>query len=276
MKLAKIDSGPGRPGNAAAVFVALDDAGQYAGKCVVIPYIAQSLLPDCPFNIYLDIDGRMSAMDLLLGAGLAAAQALHRQYPRLDARVYTGCHPNATNFIRLLHDYNFNVDDGEEGMSKRLDPTKPADITLPQGMSWISDKLESPMDSEKTLERINSTFADERDMAWLNKIKTNPDFRRYAVIDIEGTVGEILVYRGDNTAGIIPMIIVDPHARNLGVAHFLLECARVHFLSLGLSFARADVWARLKPAQRLFISNGFEYTKDAWLYPGFTMYRRGQ
>ena len=71
MRLARIESGAGRPRNAYDVFVALDDGGRRIGKCTVISYQADSLLPDCPYNIYLDLDGQLGCMDMLLGAALA-------------------------------------------------------------------------------------------------------------------------------------------------------------------------------------------------------------
>ena len=54
MKLARLDSDIGRAQNAYDVFVALDDAGRRVGKCSIVPYKADDLLPDCPFNIFID------------------------------------------------------------------------------------------------------------------------------------------------------------------------------------------------------------------------------
>ena len=70
MKLARLDSDIGRAQNAYDVFVALDDAGRRVGKCSIVPYKADDLLPDCPFNIFIDLDGELRSMDMLLGAAL--------------------------------------------------------------------------------------------------------------------------------------------------------------------------------------------------------------
>ena len=154
MKLARLDGEMGGAQNAYDVFVALDDAGRRVGKCSVVPYRADELLPDCPFNIFLDLDGALESMDMLLGAALASAEVVHRRYPKLNARVYAGCAPDDGGMLDLLRYYGFRVDDREVGMIKQLYPD-PFGVDLPQGMSYIIDGLESREDSRRTLERIN-------------------------------------------------------------------------------------------------------------------------
>ncbi len=269
MKLARLDGEMGGAQNAYDVFVALDDAGRRVGKCSVVPYRADELLPDCPFNIFLDLDGALESMDMLLGAALASAEVVHRRYPKLNARVYAGCAPDDGGMLDLLRYYGFRVDDREVGMIKQLYPD-PFGVDLPQGMSYIIDGLESREDSRRTLERINATFGESRSEEWLERLKREPGFRRIAAIDINGTVGEALVYQMDRL-GIIAMLVVDDRARRQGVAQFLLECARIHFVSLGLGYARADVWERLMPARRLFERCGYFAKGDTWYFPGFMM-----
>lgn len=269
MKLARLDGEMGGAQNAYDVFVALDDAGRRMGKCSVVPYRADELLPDCPFNIFLDLDGALESMDMLLGAALASAEVVHRRYPKLNARVYAGCAPDDGGMLDLLRYYGFRVDDREVGMIKQLYPD-PFGVDLPQGMSYIIDGLESREDSRRTLERINATFGESRSEEWLERLKREPGFRRIAAIDINGTVGETLVYQMDRL-GIIAMLVVDDRARRQGVAQFLLECARIHFVSLGLGYARADVWERLMPARRLFECCGYFAKGDTWYFPGFMM-----
>lgn len=269
MKLARLDGEMGGAQNAYDVFVALDDAGRRLGKCSVVPYRADELLPDCPFNIFLDLDGALESMDMLLGAALASAEVVHRRYPKLNARVYAGCAPDDGGMLDLLRYYGFRVDDREVGMIKQLYPD-PFGVDLPQGMSYIIDGLESREDSRRTLERINATFGESRSEEWLERLKREPGFHRIAAIDINGTVGEALVYQMDRL-GIIAMLVVDDRARRQGVAQFLLECARIHFVSLGLGYARADVWERLMPARRLFERCGYFAKGDTWYFPGFMM-----
>ena len=221
MKLARLDSDIGRAQNAYDVFVALDDAGRRVGKCSIVPYKADDLLPDCPFNIFIDLDGELRSMDMLLGAALASAEVVHRTYPKLEARVYAGCAPDDSGLIDVLKTYGFRVDDREVGMIKTL-YSDPFDADLPQGMSFISDKLESREDSRRTLARINATFGENRSEDWLERLKREPGFKRIAVIDINGPVGEALVYEMDQSLGVIAMLIVEPRARRKGVAQFLL------------------------------------------------------
>ncbi len=270
MKLARLDGDIGRAQNAYDVFVALDDNGRRLGKCSVVPYKADELLPDCPFNIFIDLDGELKSMDMLLGAAMATAEVVHRTYPRLDARVYAGCAPDDSGLIDMLKTYGFRVDDREVGMIKTL-YDDPFDAPLPQGMSYINDKLESREDSRRTLSRINATFGENRSEDWLERLKREPGFQRIAVIDINGPVGEALVYEMDQSLGVVAMLIVEPRARRKGVATFLLECARIHFVSRGLGLARADVWERLEPARRLFEKCGYFAKGDTWYFPGFMM-----
>ena len=206
MKLARLDSDIGRAQNAYDVFVALDDAGRRVGKCSIVPYKADDLLPDCPFNIFIDLDGELRSMDMLLGAALASAEVVHRTYPKLEARVYAGCAPDDSGLIDVLKTYGFRVDDREVGMIKTL-YSDPFDADLPQGMSFISDKLESREDSRRTLARINATFGENRSEDWLERLKREPGFKRIAVIDINGPVGEALVYEMDQSLGVIAMLL---------------------------------------------------------------------
>ena len=269
MKLARLDSDLGRTQNAFDVFVALDDAGRRLGKCSIVPYKADDLLPDCPFNIFIDMDSALESMDMLMGAALASVEVVHRSYPRLDARVYAGCSPDDEAMLDVLRFYGFKLDDREQGMVKQLYPD-PMTAELPQGMSYIADGLESRDDTRRTLERINTTFGESRSEEWLERLKREPGFRRIAAVDIDGVVGETLVYQMDQL-GLVAMLIVDRKARRQGVAQFLLECARIHFVSLGLRYARADVWQRLIPARRLFEHCGYFAKCDTWYFPGFFM-----
>lgn len=269
MKLTRLDGEMGHVRNAYDVFVAMDDAGKRLGKCAVVPYKADSLLPDCPFNIFIDMESALESVDMLLGAALASAEAVHRRYPKLDARVYTGCAVDDTNMLEILANYGFKLDDREMGMVKQLYADS-MNADIPQNMSYISDKLESREDSRRTLERINTTFGENKTEDWLERLKREPGFRRIAAIDINGTVGEILIYQMDRL-GIVAMLIVDSSARRRGVGQFLLECARIHFVSRGLGYARADVWERLIPARRLFEKCGYFAKCDTWYLPGFIM-----
>lgn len=267
MKLARLESDLGRTQNAYDVFVALDDDGRMVGKCSVVPYKADSLLPDCPFNVLIDMDGALESMDMLMGAALASVKMVHKSYPKLDLRVYADCATDDRGKLDLLGYYGFKLDDRELGMIKQLH-SAPMTIELPQGMSYIADGLERSEDTRRALERINSTFGEGRSADWLERLKREPGFRRIAAIDINGVVGEELVYEMDGM-GMVAMLIVNQSARRKGVAEFLLECARLHFVSRGLKYARADVWQRLKSARRLFEHCGYFANGDTWYFPGF-------
>ena len=74
MKLARLDSDIGRAQNAYDVFVALDDADRRGQECSIVP--AQRPTIFCPIvrlRIFIDLDGELRSMDMLLGAALASA-----------------------------------------------------------------------------------------------------------------------------------------------------------------------------------------------------------
>ena len=54
---------------------------------------------------------------------------------------------------------------------------------------------------------INTTFGESRSEEWLERLKREPGFRRIAAVDIDGVVGETLVYQMDQL-GLVAMLIV--------------------------------------------------------------------
>ena len=151
MKLARLDSDIGRAQNAYDVFVALDDAGRRVGKCSIVPYKADDLLPDCPFNIFIDLDGELRSMDMLLGAALASAEVVHRTYPKLEARVYAGCAPDDSGLIDVLNlpEYTYPVLGLAIGKPDQNPTVKPR---MPRTMQFFENTY--PADADGVLDQL--------------------------------------------------------------------------------------------------------------------------
>ena len=158
MKLARLDSDIGRAQNAYDVFVALDDAGRRVGKCSIVPYKADDLLPDCPFNIFIDLDGELRSMDMLLGAALAVADEVWM----LENSIYSVISPEGAASI-IWKDAK-RVKEASEVLKLTADDLSALGvvervISEKDGFAAVNTEMKSAL--EETIARLQACDTDE-------------------------------------------------------------------------------------------------------------------
>lgn len=136
----------------------------------------------------------------------------------------------------------------------------------PEGMVLIKDVLADEAERRFFLERANAVFDEERDMAWLDSLRTKEGFSRLTLVDNGGTVAELVTWLEGRTAVIDRLFVVQEHRRK-GYGSYLLRAAAMSWALHGIKEMRMDVWSRLIPIMRLAVQFGFEEEETLMEYP---------
>ncbi|MEG0767950.1 MAG: GNAT family N-acetyltransferase, partial [Clostridia bacterium] len=248
------------------IFLAIDDAGQRCGCAVVVEYVNHTLLPDRPLNYYISLDGYARARDMLLGAALARALFLRREYPKLRARIYTPCSPRDQERLRYFTEAGFVNDDAELVLRWILQedqaPAKP-----PVGCMILPTPLHTAAQREALMRRCAPYFATIHTVEWLEKMQRETFFAAFGMLQENELLGEMIV-TGYGVEGCVQMIYTVPRYRRRGVARALLEHARAVMIKQALRSMTFSVWQRNHPAAYLCQSTGFVLATQTVLYPG--------
>lgn len=246
-------------------FVAYDDLENCLGEADVSEYMRDMLCPSRPHHLKVRVDCEEEAMDALLGAATARAMLLARGNAAA-ARIYAQCGAEDTLFMRALTAQGYKDDDALIRMRRPL-RRGPIVKPLPAGCVIVRDYLIDETESRFFLERHNAVFAENRDMAYLRELKQKPNFARLLAVAPGGLAGELITW-SDGAAGVVGVVETPPAWQKKGVASYLMEQARMYWLSKGLSTAYFDVWTRLTGAMRLAATSGFRPAEVICRYPG--------
>lgn len=250
-------------------FVAYDELENRLGACSVRPFVAPELFPERPFNLLIQTEGELRALDALLGAATARALMLRRSQPGMRARVYTECHPLDEARMQALSSLGFLDDDGVMRMRRTL-RRGPIIERMPQGTTLVEDGLEDELERKFFLERYNAIFCASQDAAWLEALRHRPHFRRLLLVAADGLAGELLVWEEDGM-GVAGILHTTAHWRRKRVASYLMDVARQAWLRQGFTESVMDVWLRMAPALQLAAGSGYRQERVLMRYPGINL-----
>lgn len=251
-------------------FVAYDDLEEMLGGADVTSVMRDMLCPGRPHQMLIRAECEPEALDALLGAATARAMYLARQKPDTPARIFCECSPGDGERMRALMSQGYQDDDGLVRMRKTL-RRGPIMRPLPKDCVVVRDYLIDETEGKYFIERYNAMFASDKDEAWLKVVKQRPDFARLLAVAPDGLAGELVTW-SDGQAGVVGVIQTPPHWQKQGVASYLMEQARNHWVDRGLTEAYFDVWTRLTGAMRLAATSGFRQAEMLLRYPGIDIF----
>ena len=102
------------------VFYAVDDLGTQTGFACILYQLQPGLYPDCPVNMYFNIEGDASSRYLLFGAVIARARVLLSVNPQLRARLYTSLNPQDLQERAFYVENGFDLEESDRIASLRF------------------------------------------------------------------------------------------------------------------------------------------------------------
>lgn len=245
-------------------FEAIDEySGSTLGSCVIYVQENENLFPLRPLRIYMEIEGE-TVPDSLLGASVARAKEIAMKY-QCPARIFTQVSPENKALLHLLSAIGFRDNDGLVDMQRALPDAR--DVLLPTTCVTVIDDLDDPIEQKYFLERYNQLYGESFDFEWLQELKSHAEFKRILIISPTGMVGETITWH-EGKKGVIFWLHTAKKWRQKGIAHALLDLACKEFTRSGLSYASAEVQARIPNLLRTMESGGFSQAQLIMRYPG--------
>lgn len=245
-------------------FRAIDErSGEVLGSSVIYTDYNPVLYPVRPLQVRIHLDDAR-VPDALLGATVARAREICVSSGEF-CRIYIHCTPENTALMERLEPFGFEDNDGLVRMQIRL----PVQHTFkaPAGCAVVYDNLSDPLERKYFLERYNTLYNVNRDLAWLSQFVDRQDFMRILTVAPTGMAGEVLIWR-EQYSGVIGYIQTSKRWRRLGVASYMLSLACEAFEQQNLYCAEANVRVRYPHVLKLMSSAGFRQTELLMRYPG--------
>ena len=247
-------------------FSAYDSNGSIIGRASVHPMMLPQFLPARPHQILLRVEAEPEALDALYGAAITRARVLAMQ-KGCPARIYTDIKPNDPVQMEHLSLFGFQDDDGLVSMAADLLPGVVYDDTDFKGFAVAEDLLDDQYERPMFLKRYNALYSDDKDLNWLTWIASQPDFRRFMLVDEKGMVGEVLTWTV-NGCGVIGFIYTAEDKRRRGVALYMLDTVRRYLTSIGVYRAAFEVRVKAPGLVKLAEKAGYRQVKRLRAYPG--------
>lgn len=240
------------------------DEKRVVGSCVVYPTENQTLFPNRPVRVFLEISGE-SVPDAVLGAAVARARQLATGSGK-PARIFTQLEPEDKSLMPMLSIVGFQDNDGLVLMRRRVEAVPTAD--LPSGTVVVEDTLEDPLEQKYFLDRYNLLFREEKDAEWLQLLRASEGFRRLLIVSPMGMLGEI-VFRV-NEEGVAELLWLHTALkwRRKGIATRLLGLCLNKLEQSGVETVETGVQAKIPNIIHALERSGFKQTKLLCRYPG--------
>lgn len=245
-------------------FVARDDRKRRVGVCGVSVRCMEQLFPNRPIQYVIRMDAREDAVAALYGAAVAHIRMLNLE-DDAPARAYAEVRVDDAESLRVLEALGFRNTDGVMRMYREISGEENYHLP-PRGCTIVRDFLNDPIERRFFLDRYNECYDLANDEAWLDELTAQDDFARILMVSTEDLCGELLVWTEDGE-GVIGMIQTAKRWQRQGVASYLMEDARLYFRSIGVEFARMDVWQKAPGAIKLARAAGYTDEEPIFLYP---------
>ena len=128
-------------------------------------------------------------------------------------------------------------------------------------------EMETEEEEQQYLEVEQAVFKDKADgLKRLREHKSNPNWSAIAAFHHGEIIGHLMVWKNEQSKGVIESVLVKPSWRKQGVARFLLTEGLMYLNALGLSTAELAVLVDNDRALQLYTSVGFEVQTEERRY----------
>lgn len=247
------------------MFLAVDALGTNVGEGFIIPQFQPHLYPDCPINLYFDMQCLPSARYVLFGALVAQARQLREINRDYQARMYTSLSPDNTEMIQFYEHNGFLLSDEEQDMELHIPEN---DITLPMNCTVADIPLNTMEEQMAFVQRLWSNDITHLDASFLLQMKhTQPHFLALGMYRSNDLAGEVLLH-GIGDSAELAAIYVAPHLRRQGMGRALLHQAMSVMKREGVARITTRTLTRSVPQQKLMAAFGAHVLGCSTVFPG--------
>ena len=251
------------------VFIVSDNAGAQQGMGFVVPVYQPEVYPDCPMNLYMQLDAPMSCRYILFGALLARSCQIKSQqgHQHLPSRLYTQVAVNDNDGLQFYCENGFQSDDGEDlvRISVPLNSTR-----LPMGCEPAIIPLRDHYEQQAMLQRMNCYRISPMNSEFLGQIMQHPHFLALGIFRGGEIIAETFL-SGEGSRVIIHGLYVKAPYRRMGIAKGLLTQALLMMRNEGVTQADALVLRRSIPQAAMARTMGAAFIQTTCNYPGINL-----
>ena len=230
------------------MFIVSDDMGTQAGVGYLIYQDLRSRSPECPVNIYFDINSLPSGWYLLLGALVARARILRDQAgPDVPARLYTRVDPTDLTAIEQYRGSGFAVDQQETLVQ----------LQRPEGDGrlFMSCQVQPvPLNTQQEMyaftERLRLNDITHIQPAYLAQLQRLPHFQALALAQNGTLVGEAVMAGTGSTCELMA-VYTAPAYRRQGMAAALVHRMMAVMEAEGVTAFAASINSMSEPQKAL-------------------------
>lgn len=245
------------------VFIALDDMGTEMGLGYIIYQYQPHLYPDCPVNLYFNIDCQPAARYVIFGALIARAHQLREANPNVGARVYTAINP-ADERAREFYLHNgFACEDTEEMFQLQIPP---GDGRIPMSCSVVQVPLNTFEEQQAFLSRLQQHDVTFINQNYLMNLQRLPHFLALGLYRNTDLIGEILLAGEGDACELVVMYIV-PGSRGQGMGKALLHRCMAIMAAEGVSRVSCRIMTRSLPMRNLIRAFQAQSLGATMIYP---------
>lgn len=249
------------------VFIATDDMGTEMGVGYIIYQYQPHMYPDCPINLYFNLDCQPAARYILFGALVARARQMRDANPNVGARVYTAIAPGDERAKEFYLHSGFTCDDAEEMLSLQI----PAgDGRIPMSCAVAPVPLNTQDEQMALLARLSQHDVTHVDINYLNNLQRLPHFLALGLYRNTDLIGEIVMAGEGNACELVAMYVV-PGARGQGMGKALLHRCMAIMAAEGVNHVSCRMINRSLPMRNLCKDFGAQGLGVITLYPSLNL-----
>jgi len=192
------------------VFMAMDEQGTHLGVGSIIYQYLPSRSPECPVNMYFDINSTKEGRYLLLGALVARARQLRERVPDRPARLYTRIEPDDMVMRKEYEESGFDCSPAETLMQLYMPQ---GDGRIPMSCTLQPTSLNTQQELLGLLDRLRRNDITHLDPGLLEQLRRMPHFTALGLLQGDSLVGEIMAAGAGDSCELVAVYINEPFRR---------------------------------------------------------------
>lgn len=229
------------------VFIAMDDMGVQQGTGYIVYQYQQHLYPDCPMNLFFQINSKPSARYMLFGALVARARILRESNTAVSARLYTSVSAEDAAGMEFYRHNGMDCQETENMMALQMPD---AAYDPPAGCAVMAVPLNTPEEQAALCSRMAAFDVNWLDTGYLAQLRRMPHFCALTMV-VNGVAAAELVVSGSGASCELAALYTHPDYRNQGLAKSLIRAAMAVMQREGVSRFCARLVSRSLPQKAL-------------------------
>jgi len=245
-------------------FLVMDSANMPIANGFIDPSYRPSLFPERPICLYTSLRSNGPGLDLLLGAILARAYQLRKQYPQYKARLFAQVNALDAPMMSFYMDSGFQDIDQLDIVDINPPNAKP---TAPMGFDMSFVPLSTPAELRAFLLRMNAHRLVALQYELMTRFMSLPHFVALYIARGQDIAGEIILTGEGEAASLIGLYVM-PSYRRKGIGKSLIAAGMKYLSDHGVTRFQSDVIRHNAAQYGLAQICNATYVRTACFFPG--------